>query len=84
MSDLNTLEARGAAFVTEPRPRHRRSSVPIAPVNHSRARSHSQLSGLHVFGISAYGIILITAALVLTIALVVLFYTIIHLFSNYG
>lgn len=82
MSDLNTLEARGAAFVTEPRPRHRRrSSIPTTSrVN--QPRSHSQLSGLGIFGISAYGIILIAAAIVLVLALIVLFYTFIHIFSH--
>jgi hypothetical protein len=81
LSDLNTLEARGAAFVNEPRQRHRRrSSVPISRAH--QPHSHSQLSGLEIFGISAYGIILIAATLALAIALVVLLYTVVYLFSN--
>jgi hypothetical protein len=82
LSDLNTLEARGAAFVTEPRPRHsnRRSSVPTSRA--SQPHSHSQLSGLEIFGISAYGIILIATGLALAIALIVLLYTVVYLFSN--
>jgi hypothetical protein len=79
LSDLNTLEARGAAFVNEPRHR-RRSSVPISRAN--QPHSHSQLSGLEIFGISAYGIILIAATLTLAIALVALLYTVVYLFSN--
>lgn len=80
--DLNTLEARGAAFVTVPRPRHRRrSSIPSARANESH--SCSQLSGLHIFGISAYGIILIATALALATVLFVLFYIVTYLSSNY-
>jgi hypothetical protein len=78
LSDLNTLEARGAAFITEPR--HRRSSVPTSRAN--QPHSHSQLSDLEIFGISAYGIILIATGLALAIALIVLLYTVVYLFSN--
>ena len=82
--DLDTLEARGAAFVTtqqQPRPRRRRSSAPIARANESH--SCSQLSGLNIFGISAYGIILIATALALAIALVVLIYAATYISSHY-
>jgi hypothetical protein len=76
MHDLNTLEARGAAFVTVPRPRHR-----IARANESH--SCSQLSGLNIFGISAYGIILIATALTLAIALSAFIYTVTCISSHY-
>jgi hypothetical protein len=81
LSDLNTLEARGAAFVTEPRHK-RRSSVPTSTSRASQPHSHSQLSGLEIFGISAYGIILIATGLALAIALIALLYTVVYLFSN--
>ena len=83
--DLDTLEARGAAFVTaqrsqqQPRPRRRRSSAPIARANESH--SCSQLSGLNLFGISAYGFILIATALGLATLFAVLVYTATYLFS---
>jgi hypothetical protein len=82
MSDLNTLEARGAAFVTVPRHR-RRLSVPII-TRATQPHSRSQLSRLGLFGISAYGIIIIAAVLTLAIALVVLWCIIIHLFTRYS
>jgi len=80
--DLSTLEARGAAFVTVPRPRHRRRSpAPIARANESH--SCSQLSGLNIFGISAYGIILIATALILATVLVVLIYIVTYISTHY-
>jgi len=78
--DLNTLESRGAAFVTVPRHR-RRSSIPIARANESH--SCSQLSGLNIFGISAYGIILIAAALALAVALSVFIYAVTYISTQY-
>jgi disulfide bond formation protein DsbB len=75
--DLNTLEARGAAFVTTVP----RQSIPIARANESH--SCSQLSGLNIFGISAYGIILIAAALALAIALSVVIYAVTYISTYY-
>lgn len=88
--DLDTLEARGAAFVTtaqlttaqqQPRPRRRRSSAPIARANESH--SCSQLSGLNIFGISAYGIILIATVLALVAVLVVFIYLVTSISTRY-
>ena len=82
--DLDTLEARGAAFVTtqqQPRPRRRRSSAPIARANESH--SCSQLSGLSIFGVSAYGIILIATALALVAVLVVFIYLVTSISAHY-
>ena len=82
--DLDTLEARGAAFVTTqqlPRPRRRRSSAPIARANESH--SCSQLWGLTVFGISAYGIILIATVLELFPVLVVFIYLVTSISTHY-
>lgn len=82
--DLDTLEARGAAFVTtqqQPRPRRRRSSAPIARANESH--SCSQLSGLNIFGISAYGIILIATVLALVAVLVVFIYLVTSVSTRY-
>ena len=80
-SDLSTLEARGAAFVSLPRPRHSDSSV------NARARQphphHSLLSRIDIFGITAYGVILIAAALTLAIGVAVLVYTVVYLFAYY-
>ena len=87
MHDLDTLEARGAAFVTtqqQPRPRRRRrrSSAPIARANESH--SCSQLSGLNIFGISAYGIILIAAVLALFIVLIIFIYLVTSISTHYA
>jgi hypothetical protein len=83
--DLDTLEARGAAFVTtqqpQPRPRRRRSAVPIARANESH--SCSQLSGLNIFGISAYGIILIATVLALVAVLIVFVYLVTSISTHY-
>ena len=81
--DLDTLEARGAAFVTaqQPRPRRRRSSAPIARANESH--SCSQLSGLNIFGISAYGIILIATVLALVAVLIVFIYLVTSISTRY-
>ena len=83
--DLDTLEARGAAFVTtqqpQPRPRRRRSAAPIARANESH--SCSQLSGLNIFGISAYGIILIATVLALVAVLIVFVYLVTSISTHY-
>ena len=82
MHDLDTLEARGAAFVNlQPRPRRRRSSIPVARANESH--SCSQLSGLNVFGISAYGIILIATALALAAVFIVFIYLVTYISTHY-
>jgi Flp pilus assembly protein TadB len=83
--DLDTLEARGAAFVTaqqQPRPRRRRSSAPIARANESH--SCSQLSGLNIFGISAYGIILIATVIALIAVLIVFIYLVTFISTHYA
>ena len=82
--DLDTLEARGAAFVTahqQPRPRRRRSSAPIARANESH--SCSQLSGLNLFGISAYGIILIATVLALAAVFIAFVYLVTFISTRY-
>lgn len=83
--DLDTLEARGAAFVTtaqqQPRPRRRRSSAPIARANESH--SCSQLSGLNIFGISAYGIILIATVLALAAVSIAFIYLVTSISTRY-
>ena len=83
--DLDTLEARGAAFVTtqqpQPRPRRRPSAAPNARANESH--SCSQLSGLNIFGISAYGIILIATVLALVAVPIVFIYLVTSISTHY-
>jgi len=86
--DLDILESRGAAFVRAgPRPPRQRTSSTTArvksePSNSSRSRHHSQLAGVSAFGISAYGFILIAAALALATLTVVLVYAATYLYSS--
>lgn len=78
-SDLSTLEARGAAFASLPRPRQ---SAATARANQPQSH-HSLLSRIDICGISAYGVILIGAALTLATGFAVLIYTIVYLSSCY-
>lgn len=83
-SDLSTLEARGAAFVSLPRPRHSGSSAVHVTARANQPQSHhSLLSRIDIFGVSAYGVILIAAALTLATGFAVLIYIIVYLSSYY-
>ncbi|KAL1589596.1 hypothetical protein WHR41_01705 [Cladosporium halotolerans] len=83
--DLDVLEKRGASFVRRPDdhgdavPRHRGGSSSAR----AAAPYHSHFTGNGIFGISAYGLILLGAALVLTILVYLLVRALAFLTTHY-